>query len=154
MALYGLSILHIRSINMDFLKCVLVFTVFSETIIGNIEADEVKNVEVSTQALDVNNLNSILNALKKYGPTKKSADQKGANQYTCTTVLAEEEVVDISWLRNGHKLEFHDNFKTNEGGFVFTTSRKATNTTGKILFLKSISVISLQKCKRTAKQIN
>ena len=82
---------------MAFLTLVLAFTVLSGNIIGSIEADKVKNVEVNTQGLDFNNLNSILNALKEYGPTKKPADQKAANQYTCTTVLAEEEVGDISW---------------------------------------------------------
>ena len=95
---------------MAFLTFVLAFTVLSGNIIGSIEADKVKNVEVNTQALDFDNLNSILNALKEYGPTKKPADQKAASQYTCTTVLSEEEVGDISWLRNG----FPDNFRTND----------------------------------------
>ena len=99
---------------MAFLTFVLAFTLLSGNIIGNTQADEYKNVEVNTRALDFNNLNSIFNALKEYGPTKKPADQKGANQYTCTTVLAEEEVGDISWLRNGHKLEFPHKFREND----------------------------------------
>lgn len=77
-------------------------------------AEEEKHAEVNTKSLDPANLNSIFNALKAYGPTKKPSDQKNAMQFTCTTVLAEEEINDIAWLRNEQQLEFPDNFKTND----------------------------------------
>ena len=77
------------------------------------DGDEIK-VEVDTSTLDIHNLNSIFNALKAYGPTKKPDDQKAASQYVSVIVLAEEEIRDIGWLRNGQQLEFPDNYKTND----------------------------------------
>ena len=97
---------------MEFLTYVLTFTLLIGHIysIGDTEGNEnEKNVVVNTKTLNFKSLNSIFNALKAYGPTKKPSDQaRGASQYTCTTVLAEEEVNDISWLRNGQELEFQD----------------------------------------------
>lgn len=81
---------------------------------NNTGAEEEKHAEVDTKSLDFDNLNSIFNALKAYGPTKKPSDQKRAKQFTCTTVLAEGEINNITWLRNGQKLEFPYNFTAND----------------------------------------
>lgn len=84
---------------MEFYTYMLPVFLFSFNIYNIYGEEDVRDVAVDTRSLSKSNLHTILNELKRYGPTKKPKDQAaGADQYTCVTVLAEDEIQDISWL--------------------------------------------------------
>lgn len=122
----------------------------------NTGAEEEKRAEVDTKSLNLDNLNSIFNALEAYGPTKKPSNQSKARQFTSTTVLAEEEINNITWLRNGQKLEFPDDFKTDDRRIrVQYNERRGKHHGEKILLEKYLGkLIEEMKKDSKAKKMN